>query len=56
MKSALRVLRILCRVLFAAALVFSAVYFWNLDQKLLDGLYALSQRVREHAQRRYGAL
>ena len=39
MKTVLRVLWTIFKILFAVAAVLFVVYFWNLDQKVLDWLY-----------------
>ena len=58
MKTLLHVLGVLFKLAFAAAAVLAAVYFLNLDQLLLDGLYAVSRRLRGEADggAAYGAL
>lgn len=47
MKSKCCILWRIVKLLSVAAALFCAVYYLNLDQKLLDGAYALSRRVRE---------
>ena len=39
MKTVLKVLWTICKLLFAVAAVVFVVYFWNLDQKVLDWAY-----------------
>lgn len=46
MKSKACILWRFIQLLSAAAALFCAVYYLNLDQKILDGAYALSRRVR----------
>ena len=43
----MKILWTICKLLFIAAAVLFAVYFWNLDQKLLDLIYTRTQRVRD---------
>lgn len=47
MKLFLNILWKIVKILFAVAAVLSAIYFWNLDQKLMDWAYAWTRRIRD---------
>jgi uncharacterized membrane protein len=47
MKTDLKIVRTIVKILFAVAAALFVVYFWNLDQKLMDWAYAQECRFRD---------
>lgn len=50
MKTVLKVLWTILKILFAVTAVLLAVYFWNLDQKLMGWVYTQVHRIHDRKQ------